>query len=89
MNNDDILRMARERAHVQTACRQAIDDWSHEVSAELAKKILEALEAPQPAAQPLTKEAIRAAGGIVHGDGNIFFTSIEQLNGAHGIGKQS
>jgi hypothetical protein len=27
-----------------------------------------------------TKEQIRAVGGIVHSDGNVFFTSIEQLN---------
>ena len=27
----------------------------------------------------MTKELIRAAGGIVHGDGNIFFTNIDQL----------
>ena len=27
----------------------------------------------------ITKEQIRAAGGIVHADGNVFFTSIEQL----------
>jgi hypothetical protein len=30
----------------------------------------------------LTKESIRAAGGIVHGDGNIFFTNITQLQAA-------
>ena len=30
----------------------------------------------------ITKEEIRAVGGIVHGDGNIFFTSLEQLNAA-------
>jgi len=34
----------------------------------------------QPA--PLTVENIRAAGGIVHKDGNIFFTNIDQLNRA-------
>ena len=28
----------------------------------------------------LTHEQIRAAGGIVHSDGNIFFTNIEKLN---------
>jgi len=28
----------------------------------------------------MTKELIRAAGGIVHRDGNIFFTNIEQLS---------
>ena len=38
-------------------------------------------------AQPLTKETIREAGGIVHGDGNIFFTNLDQLNAA--IGGQS
>jgi len=35
----------------------------------------------QPA-KPLTKEEVRAVGGIVHSDGNIFFTNIEQLNAA-------
>ena len=30
----------------------------------------------------ITKEEVRAVGGIVHGDGSIFFTSIEQLNAA-------
>jgi hypothetical protein len=39
--------------------------------------------------KPLTTEAIRAAGGIVHKDGNVFFTNLEQLNqaieAAHGI----
>lgn len=32
--------------------------------------------------QLLTKEDIRAAGGIAHSDGNVFFTNIEQLNAA-------
>lgn len=30
----------------------------------------------------ITREHIRAVGGIVHSDGNVFFTSIEQLNKA-------
>jgi hypothetical protein len=30
----------------------------------------------------LSKEDVRAAGGIVHSDGNVFFTNIEQLNAA-------
>ncbi len=30
----------------------------------------------------LTDEQIRKAGGIVHRDGNIFFTNIDQLNSA-------
>lgn len=36
------------------------------------------------AAQPvvLTDEHVRAAGGIVHKDGNIFFTNIGKLNAA-------
>jgi prefoldin subunit 5 len=39
--------------------------------------------APQaPAPKPLTKEDVRKVGGIVHGDGNIFFTNLEQLNAA-------
>lgn len=42
--------------------------------------------APQPTKrEPLTAEAIRAAGGIVHGDGNVFFTHIDMLNKAIGI----
>lgn len=36
--------------------------------------------APVEPAKPLTTEHIRAAGGIVHGDGNIFFTNIGQMN---------
>jgi hypothetical protein len=32
------------------------------------------------------EDDIRAAGGIVHRDGNVFFTSVEQLNQAFGIG---
>jgi hypothetical protein len=35
--------------------------------------------------QPLTAEAVRAAGGIVHKDGNVFFTNLEQLNQLVGI----
>ena len=30
----------------------------------------------------LTEEDIRAAGGIVHRDGNVFFTNVEKLNQA-------
>lgn len=30
----------------------------------------------------LTEEDVRKAGGIVHRDGNIFFTNIEHLNAA-------
>jgi len=30
----------------------------------------------------LSKEDVRAAGGIVHSDGNVFFTNLEQLNAA-------
>ena len=32
--------------------------------------------------QHITQDAIRAAGGIIHRDGNIFFTNIEKLNAA-------
>ena len=39
-----------------------------------------------PQRQPLTKDDIRAAGGIVHSDGNVFFTSVEQLHQAVGMG---
>lgn len=28
----------------------------------------------------ITKDDIKAAGGIVHGDGNVFFTNLDQLN---------
>jgi hypothetical protein len=46
------------------------------------------LAAPvQPAPVPLTVEDVRKAGGIVHSDGNIFFTNLAQLNAAHGITK--
>lgn len=34
------------------------------------------------AERDLSAADIRAIGGIVHGDGNIFFTNIEQLNRA-------
>jgi hypothetical protein len=36
----------------------------------------------QPETVPLTHEHVRAVGGIVHRDGNIFFTNIEKLNAA-------
>jgi hypothetical protein len=35
--------------------------------------------------KPLTVEDVRKAGGIVHKDGNIFFTNIGQMNAALGI----
>jgi hypothetical protein len=35
--------------------------------------------------QPLSVEDVRKAGGIVHKDGNIFFTNIGQMNAALGI----
>jgi len=56
----------------------------------VAARIMGYIDTP-PAAQrkPLTAEVIRAAGGIVHKDGNVFFTNLEQLNqaikAAHGI----
>ena len=34
---------------------------------------------PAPPTKPITKDAIRAAGGIVHSDGNIFFTNMAQI----------
>ena len=37
---------------------------------------------PPPQRKPLTPDNIRKTGGIVHGDGNIFFTNINQLNTA-------
>jgi hypothetical protein len=33
-------------------------------------------------AKTLTHDAIRTAGGIVHADGNIFFTNLDKLNAA-------
>jgi hypothetical protein len=56
-----------------------------------AGELLDRIRATPPAAQrkPLTSEAIRAAGGIVHKDGNVFFTNLDQLHraieAAHGI----
>jgi len=52
----------------------------------VAERIQGYIDIP-PAAQrkPLTTEAIRAAGGIVHKDGNVFFTNLEQLNQLVGI----
>lgn len=35
-----------------------------------------------PIQQAIEAEDIRAAGGIVHSDGNIFFTNIDQLRAA-------
>ena len=35
-----------------------------------------------PLREPLTNDDVRAAGGIVHKDGNIFFTNIDKLNAA-------
>ena len=46
-------------------------------------KALNKKTAPQPMqSPPLTVENIRDVGGIVHKDGNIFFTNIEQANRA-------
>ena len=36
----------------------------------------------------LTPDDVRKAGGIVHSDGNIFFTNIEKLNSCIGIKEQ-
>ena len=42
-----------------------------------------AQQAQQPVIAPkLSHDDIRAAGGIVHRDGNVFFTNVEQLNQA-------
>ena len=41
-----------------------------------------AIGEPQPVKQALTIENIRAVNGIVHSDGNIFFTNLDQLNRA-------
>lgn len=40
------------------------------------------IEIRQLMARKLTHEAIRTAGGIVHADGNIFFTNLDKLNAA-------
>lgn len=37
--------------------------------------------APQPR-QPLTREHVRGAGGAVHSDGSVFFSSLDHLNRA-------
>jgi len=50
-----------------------------EFKSELAKLKAQPV---QPVKQALTVENIRAANGIVHSDGNIFFTNIDQLNRA-------
>jgi hypothetical protein len=69
----------------QHAERIAADQCvSYEVVQLIAREILATPPAAQRAA-PLTADDVRKAGGIVHGDGNIFFTSIDQLNTAHGI----
>jgi len=60
-----------------------------ELAVAIAKEIQDLYTTPPAAQRPLTTEAIRAAGGIVHKDGNVFFTNLEQLNqaieAAHGI----
>jgi hypothetical protein len=47
-----------------------------------AKKTIFSKHAVFCAITPLTKEHIRKAGGIVHSDGNVFFTNIGSLNQA-------
>lgn len=37
---------------------------------------------PAPTQQPLTAADVRRAGGIVHSDGNVFFTNLDMLNKA-------
>jgi hypothetical protein len=65
------------------ACRDMLD------AQPVPPRILMMPQAAAAQRQPLTTEAIRAAGGIVHKDGNVFFTNLEQLNqaikAAHGI----
>jgi hypothetical protein len=39
--------------------------------------------------EPMTPEKVRAVGGIVHSDGNVFFTNMAQLNEAIGIKEKS
>ena len=70
--------------HRQEYC-QELDDLVDDLT-NLEHEITPLFTAPK-VAQPLTKETIREAGGIVHGDGNIFFTNLDQLNAA--IGGQS
>lgn len=45
------------------------------------ERFLEAQKA-MDSAKSISHESIRAAGGIVHSDGNIFFRSIEQARAA-------
>jgi hypothetical protein len=47
----------------------------------IARAALDATPA-EPSAVELTTDDVRAAGGIVHRDGNIFFTNIDALNRA-------
>jgi len=97
---DDIIKFGREMEAAQAtppaAPVQERRPYAYanpyELSADSAFRWCEIDEFTMPvyttAAQrkPLTTEAIRAAGGIVHKDGNVFFKSIELLNRAiHGI----
>lgn len=65
--------------------------WDYSGHLGLGRLIVTPLyTAPQPAKRvPLTREHVRTSGGIVHSDGNVFFTSLDQLNSAieaaHGI----
>lgn len=55
------------------------------LAADICKRYGLAETAAEQTAQVLTHEHVRAAGGIVHSDGNIFFTNIEKLNNAIAI----
>jgi len=45
-----------------------------------AKEVQQQSQAEHQTVPELTDEDVRAVGGIVHRDGNIFFTNIEMLN---------
>jgi len=58
-----------------------------DVVGEWADRAKAAEAATPQARKPLTHDDVRKAGGIVHRDGNIFFTNINMLNGIEGGAK--
>lgn len=60
----------------------AVKAANPKLAADICKRYGLAEPAAEQTAQVLTHEHVRAAGGIVHSDGNIFFTNIEKLNNA-------
>lgn len=49
------------------------------ISNKLETKVIQLLDR---LTAPLTQYDVRAAGGIIHRDGNIFFTNLDKLNEA-------